>query len=270
MLKEPSRPQYGCKMDYTMIFPDKTGLQQVMDAFPRFKYTGGTEGTYVYVNHTAQELRELGEFVYSIGGLLSHAHPKQLMVSSDPLDYWFGDHVAIETVHGGATTLATRQNRQLWSDLLDLGKQVHTHGSSDSHGPVSNRGLTTVYAIRHFSTDIFRLVRAGDCTAGAVGIKMSVNETPMGAVTEYGEDKILYVKVGDFHRDHQPADTVYTLRIYTDKGLAWVREFAGEDMALALPVRDRKYYRAEIYNESDDHVVALSNPIFFAAGPGEQ
>ena len=33
-------------------------------------------------------------------------------------------------------------------------------------------------------------------------------------------------------------------------------------MAVALPVQDRKFYRVEIWNESDDHVVALSNPIW--------
>lgn len=263
MLDAPDRPPHGCKLDYTMIFPDKTGLGQVMEAFPEFRFTGGpTDGSYVYVNHTPENLRRLGEFVYSIGGLLSHAHPKQLMVSDDPLDYYFGDCVAIETIHGGPENLATRLNRQLWSDLLDLGKRVRTHGSSDAHGPVSNRGLTTVYAVRHFSTQIFSLVRAGDCTSGAVGMKMSVDGAPMGSVTPYAPGKVLYLRVGDFHRDHRPENTVYSLRIYTDRGLAYAREFDGSDQALALAIRPRKYYRAEVYNETADHVVAMSNPIF--------
>ena len=147
---------------------------------------------------------------------------------------------------------------------MQLGKRVRTHGSSDSHGPVSNVGLTTVYCEKRFSTDIFNTVRAGDCTAGAVGIQMSIDDAPMGSVTEYAEGKTLFVRVGDFHRDHKPADTVYSLRVYTDRGLAWAKEFAGEDMAVALPVQARKFYRVEVWNESDDHVVALSNPIWLA------
>ena len=262
MLTDGERPWYERKMDYTMIFPDKTGLARVMEAFPQFKYTGGTQGTYVYAPHTRRELRQLGEFIYSIGGLLSHAHPKQLMVSEDPLDYYFGEHVAIETVHGHPGSLATKLNHRLWVDLLQLGKRVRTHGSSDSHGPVSNVGLTTVYCEKRFSTDIFNTVRAGDCTAGAVGIQMSIDDAPMGSVTEYAAGKTLFVRVGDFHRDHRPENTVYSLRVYTDRGLAWAKEFAGEDMAVALPVQARKFYRVEVWNESDDHVVALSNPIW--------
>ena len=262
MLTDGERPWYERKMDYTMIFPDKTGLAKVMEAFPQFKYTGGTEGTYIYAPHTRQDMRDLGEFIWSIGGLLSHAHPKQLMVSDDPLDYYFGDHVAIETVHGHPGGLATRLNHRLWVDLLQLGKRVRTHGSSDSHGPVSNVGLTTVYCEKRHSTDIFNTVRSGDCTAGAVGIQMSIDDTPMGSVTPYAVGKTLYIRVGDFHRDHRPEKTVYSLRVYTDQGLAWAKEFAGEDMAVAIPVRNRKFYRVEIYNESDDHIVALSNPIW--------
>ena len=262
MLNDGDRPWYNRKMDYTMIFPDKTGLARVMEAFPQFKYTGGTEGTYVYAPHTREDMRQLGEFIWSIGGLMSHAHPKQLMVSDDPLDYYFGDHVALETVHGHPSGLATKLNHRLWVNLLELGKRVRTHGSSDSHGPVSNRGLTTLYCEKRFSTDIFNTVRSGNCAAGAVGIKLSIDDAPMGSVTKYTEGQTLYVRVGDFHRDHRPENTVYSLRIYTDCGLAWAKEFAGEDMAVALPVQDRKFYRVEVYNESDDHIVAISNPIW--------
>ena len=262
VLDEPDRPVYERKLDYTMIFPDKTGLAKVMERFPQFEYTGGTEGTYKYINHTRETLEEIGEYIYSIGGLMTHAHPKQLMSCKDPLRYYFGEHVALETIQGGATTLSTRKNRQLWMDLLQLGKRVKTHGSSDSHGPVSNRGLTTLYCHKHHSTDIFNTVRSGNCTAGAVGIQMSIDGAVMGSVTDYQEGKILYVKVRDFHRDHLEENTVYSLRLYTDQGLAWAKEFDGSNQQVAFPIKKRNFYRVEIYNESDDHVVALSNAIF--------
>lgn len=262
-LDDPTRPKIATKMDYTMIFPDKTGLKQVMETFPEFQFTGTPEeGNYKYCNLTPHRFRELSEFVYSIGGLVSHAHPKQLMVSDDPMHYYFGDHMAIETIHGAPNSMATRMNHKLWCDLLALGCKVLTHGSSDSHGAVAVSGMTTVYSSRHHATDIFNLVRSGDCNAGAMGIRMCIDDAPMGSTTSYAPGKTLYVKVGDTHPAHVKADTVYSFRLYTDWGLAFAQEFSGEDLSFAFPVEDRKFYRVEIYNESDDHIIALSNPIW--------
>jgi len=261
-LNEPDRPSFARRMDYTMIFPDKTGLAQVMGAFPEFGFTGTWDGHFNYVGFSVAELRKLAEYIYNIGGLLSHAHPKQLMVSDDPLDYYISDLVPLETVHGDSSAFSTQQNRDLWVSLLKLGKRVRTHGSSDSHGPVSNRGLTTLYASRHFSTDIFNVVRSGDCTAGAVGIRMSIDSTPMGSVADYAEGKTLYIRLDDFHPAHKMPDTVYCLKVFTDQGLAYAKEFDGSPMSLAFPVEKRAYYRVEITNESDHLVVALSNPIW--------
>ena len=262
VLDEPELPQHQRKMDYTMIFPDKEGLAKVLEKFPNFGYTGGTEGTYIYYNHTREELREIGEYIYSIGGLMSHAHPKQLMACKDPLRYYFGDHVAIETIHGFPAGLGTRHNHRLWVSLLNLGKRVKTHGSSDSHGPVSNSGQTTLYCEKHHATDIFNTVRSGNCTAGAVGIQMSIGDVAMGGVATYEEGQTLLVKVQDFHQDRIRENTVYSARVYTDQGLAWVREFDGKALQVALPVQKRMYYRVEIYNETDDHIEALGNPIW--------
>ena len=146
---------------------------------------------------------------------------------------------------------------------MKLGKRVRTHGSSDSHGPVSNRGLTAVYAQKHYSTDIFNVIRSGDCTAGGVAIQMSVDDTPMGSVAAYAPGKTLFVRVEDFHPAHRKENTVFCMKVYTDKGLAYAREFDCKDMqTLALPVENRLYYRIEITNESDGALVALSNPIW--------
>ena len=262
VLDEPEKPSFQRKLHYTMIFPDKTGLQKVMDAFPQYEFTGGIDGTYKYINPTRQELCQIAEYVYSIGGLLSHAHPKQLMVSEDPLDYYFSDLVPLETVQGTPETFGTRQNRELWMTLLAMGKRVHTHGSTDAHGPVSNRAMTAVYAEKHHSTPIFNRIRSGDCVAGAVGIQMCLDDAPMGSVTAYAPGKTLYVRVGQFHKAHRKDNTVYTFRLYTDKGLAYCKEFYGEPMEIAFPVEKRMFYRVEIYNESDGHTVALSNPIW--------
>lgn len=258
------KPTYAKKLDYTMIFPDKTGLKRVLDRFPGFGFAGTPEeGAFPYYSMPKQTFLELAEYVYSIGGLLSHAHPKQMLASKDPMDYYFGELVPLETVHVEPDNYATRQNRQLWIDLLKQGKRVKTHGSSDSHGPVSNRGLTAVYAEKHYSTDIFNVIRSGDCTAGGVAIQMCIDNAPMGSVTAYAPGKTLFVRVEDFHPAHRKENTVFCLKVYTDKGLAYAREFdCLEKQELALAVENRMYYRVEITNESDGCLVALSNPIW--------
>ncbi len=262
-LNEPNRDPLACKMDYTMIFPDKTGLKKVMDAFPEFGFNGTElEGSYRYWSPSLARFRELGDYVYSIGGLLSHAHPKQLMASDDPMDYYIGENVPLETIHGDSKAFGSRQNRDLWVALLNMGKRVKTHGSSDSHGPVSNRGLTAVYAEKHHSREIFQVVRSGDCTAGGVAIRMCIGDAPMGSSTAYVPGQTLLVSVDGFHPAHWQPDTVYCLKVFTDEGLAYAREFAAAPQKLALPVQKRGYYRVEITNESDGDLVALTNPIW--------
>ena len=262
-LNEPKRPMDARKLHYTMIFPDKTGFQKVMDAFPGFAFTGTINGNYRSYSMPLEELRRLAEFVYSIGGLLTHAHPKQVMVSEDPMDYYISECVPLETVHGSADSFYTKQNRELWMTLLNMGKRIKTHGSTDSHGPVSNKGLTAVYAPKHFSTDIFNAIRSGNCVAGGVAIQMCIGDAPMGGVAAYQPGQQLLVKVEGFHPAHALKDTVFCLRVYTDKGLAYAREFAcDQTQQLALPVQPRQYYRVEITNESDNCLVALSNPIW--------
>lgn len=261
------KPNYAKKLDYTMIFPDKTGLKQVLDHFPGFGFTGTPEeGSFPYYHMPRTTFLDLAAFVYSIGGLLSHAHPRQMMYSDDPLDYYFGDHVPLETVHVAADNYATHQNRQLWLTLLKMGKRVRTHGSSDSHGPVSNKGLTAVYAETHDSSAIFQVVRSGDCTAGGVAMQMCIDDTPMGSVTAYAPGKTLYIRVEDFHPAHRLENTVFCMKVYTEKGLAYAREFdCSQPQELALAVENRMYYRVEITNESDGRLVALSNPIWLEA-----
>ena len=267
IFSDGEKPVYAKKLDYTMIFPDKTGLKQVLEHFPVFGFTGTPEdGSFPFFKMTRGEFIAIAEYVYAIGGLMSHAHPRQMMYSQDPLDYYFGDHVPLETVHVAADNYATWQNRALWVTLLNMGKRVKTHGSSDSHGPVSSRGLTAVYAPKHHATDIFRVIRSGDCTAGGVAIRMSIDETVMGGVATYAPGKTLYVRVEDFHPNHKKADTVYCLRVYTDQGLAYAREFdCSQSQSLALPVQERQYYRVEITNESDGCLVAMTNPIWLEA-----
>lgn len=249
-------------LHYCMLFPDKEGLGKTLDAFPEFAYTGGTEGHFTYPRFTPERFRELGEFIYSIGGLLSHAHPKQGMLSDDPLDYFISEHVALETIHEGADSYASQMNRNLWVTLLAAGKRVRTYGSTDTHEQARDDGQTTLYAKNRHSRDFFREIRQGNCAAGAAGIQMVIGHTPMGGVCPYEEGLTLEIRVGDFHRSWKK-DAIYRLKVFTDRGVAYVSEFQGAaPQKLAFPVQKRAFYRLEITNETDEHLVSLSNPIW--------
>ena len=249
-------------LHYCMLFPDKEGLGKTLEAFPEFQYTGGTEGTFTYPRFTQERFRELGEYIYSIGGLLSHAHPKQGMVSDDPLDYYVSDHVALETVHGDVSGYASRTNRLLWLKLLQRGCRVRTYGSTDTHAKASAVGQTTLYAKNRHSRDFFDAIRSGNCSAGAVGIQMAIGNTPMGGVCPYQNGLALEIRVDDFHKTWKE-DAVYRLQVFTDKGLAYAAEFVGATpQKLSLSVEKRAFYRVEITNETNGSLACLGNPIW--------
>lgn len=257
-----NRPEKARAFDYTMIFPDKTGLRKVLEQFPFYEFGGAWDDSFARADLTWEQLKQVFRAVCEVGGLMAHAHPRQMMDSDDPLDYCFADDMWLETVHVDNQAYSTMQNRALWVKLLNLGKRMRTYGSSDSHAGVSNRGLTGVYSPRHFSTDIFEQVRSGNCTAGGVAVRMCIGDAPMGSEISYTPGRILSISVDGFHPAHYCADAVYSLRVYTDAGLAFVREFKGTQVHLGLPVQQRMYYRAEIWNESDGYPVALTNPIW--------
>lgn len=249
-------------LHYNMLFPDKKGLKQVLDAFPEFAYTGGTDGSFRCPRFSEERFRRLGEFIYEIGGLMAHAHPKQQMICDDPLAYYFGDRVALETVCGNVAGYGTKKNRDLWVTLLCMGKKLRTYGSTDTHAQARDDGQTTLYAKNRHSREFFHAIRQGNCTAGAAGIQMAIDKTVMGGQRAFREGMILRIRVGDFHKAWKQ-DAAYRLNIYTDKGLAYAREFFGtQGVKLALKVKNRAFYRAEITNESDGELAALGNPIW--------
>jgi len=262
-LKDESRPMRARKMDYCLLFQHPSDYFRVMEAFPEFNFTGGPDGHNGYPDITPERVAQMSRFVYSLGGLMVHAHPKQLMASDDPLHYYFGDYMPLETIVGHANSFDTVQNRNLWESLLKLGKRVSTHGMSDSHREAKNCALTTVYARERKGASILREVREGNCAAGSIGVKMAICGARMGSSLPYREGLTLAVMLDDYYTPTMLDDTVYCLKVYTDRGLAYASEFDGKQpQTLVLPVLDRKYYRVEVTNESDGHFVSISNPIW--------
>lgn len=263
MLNDETRPMRSRKMDYCMLFQQPSDYFRVMDAFPEFNFTGGPDGHNGYPSLTPDRVAELSRFIYSLGGLMVHAHPKQLMASDDPMHYYFGKYMPLETIVGHANSFGTVQNRNLWESLLKLGKRVSTHGMSDSHAEAKNCALTTVYARERNGAAVLREVREGDCAAGSMGIKMAICGARMGSSLPYRDGLYLAIELDDYYRPTMLDDTVYCLKVYTERGLAYASEFDGKQgQSLVIPVQKRKYYRVEVTNESDGFFVGISNPIW--------
>lgn len=259
------RPSAACSLHYLMVFPDKYGLQKVLDRYPRFHFKGDSlTGEFSYPCFTPEEFTALAEYIYSIGGLLTHAHPKQVMESDNPLHYYFGDKVPLETVYAfdpNNAAMETSANRDLWVTLLKMGKRMHTYGCSDTHSEVRNTGLTALYCSEHTGKEALSVWRTGNVTAGAVGIKMSIDSTPMGSSVKYSPGRTLYIKTDAFHPAYLKERGVFTLTVYTDTGVAYQTQFDGSAQAIAIEVRERMFYRVEITDHSGTYI-AISNPIW--------
>ena len=252
------------EIHYNMLFPHKYGLAMVLANFPEFQFKGDElTGSFRYFKGTKERYIQLFDYVKSIGGIVVHAHPKTMLVSSDPIDYYFGEHTYIETIYERVDCAATRNNYKLWCDLLALGKHVYASGGSDSHTDTKNAALSAFYTSERSGSAFFYKMREGDFNVGSVGMQMCIDNHPMGSEIEYRDGMKLSLRIRDYFAPHKKDNTVYTLRIFTDKGIAYSADFDGtEPQELQLAVQKRAFYRADIYDKTHECVIAVSNPIW--------
>ena len=265
IIAELNAPRNGMvELHYNMLFPHKYGLAMTLANFPEFQFKGDElTGSFKYFKASRERYFELFDYVKSIGGMIVHAHPKTMLVSSDPLDYYFGEHSFIETIYDDVYTAATRNNYQLWQDILALGKHVYASGGSDSHSSTKNTALSAFYTDRRHSEAFFEKMRAGDFNVGSMGIKMCIGEHPMGSEIAYEDGMVLSIRISDYFEFDKKDSTVYALRVFTDEGLAFESDFDGsEAQSLQIKVKNRKFYRADIYDKTHECVVGISNPIW--------
>ena len=84
----------------------------------------------------------------------------------------------------------------------------------------------------------------------------------MGSHTDF-TGKRLVVSVDDFQSQEYHADHQYRLDVYNEEGLVFSEEFDASQAAyFAIDARDCMYYRAEVYDVTEDYIVALGNPIW--------
>jgi len=249
-------------MHYNILLPERDELAKLLEEFPEYEFTGGIEGHFVYPAFTRERFGELIDAVLAHGGFFVHPHPKQLMQSEDPADYWFRDGTGIEVFYIGMDTEDTKKDYALWTDLLRIGKRVYATAGCDLHSEPRDTALTTLYAEEHAARSYLPCLRAGDFVCGPVGIRMAVGGVRMGGACRFADQR-LTVCVGDFHKSVRDPSHAYRADV-----------IGGEDVLLSIPVSpventwfscpagESAFLRVEVFDETRGVRIAVGNPIW--------
>ena len=252
------------KMHFNMIFSQPEKLEEVLYQF--YNYNGVE---FSYKNFTQAQMRALVEATKASGGMFVHVHPKSssYIKSDNPLDYWYGNDTGLEVYYSykGYTmnTSNNVKNYKLWTDLLDLGKRVWATAGHDGHKNPSVESLTTIYAEEKNADCFVEHMRVGDFTAGAIGIRMSIDNVKGGAQTVFEEGDRLVLAIGDFHESLDKTHS-YRVDIVSDRGHIYRQLISATEMNwLAFDVDPTvKFYRAEIYDVTLQRQIVFGQPIW--------
>lgn len=257
-------------LHYNILFAKPETLEDLLEAFPEYNFTGGPEGHFVYPRFTTERFCELIDAIKARGGLFVHPHPKQVMVSEDPLDYWFRDETGIEVIYGSLESDYTKKNYKLWTDLLALGKRVWACAGGDGHACCRDRAITTIYAEEKANESYLAHLRVGDFVCGATGIRMCMGDTAMGGKCTF-EGKRLVLNVADFHASVRNPEHTYRVDLLDDQGVVFSEEITcTEPATFAIDADPKcKFYRAEVFDTTRDLRIAIGNPIWNAEVKGE-
>ena len=249
---------------YNILLPDRGDLAELLAKFPEYQFTGGVEGHFVYPPFTTERFGELIDAVKARGGFFVHPHPKQLMKSDDPADYWFRDGTGLEVFYVGMDTDYTKANYALWTDLLRLGKHVYATAGCDLHAEPHDTALTTLYAEAHSAKAYLPRLAAGDFTCGAAGVRMCVGTTAMGGTCAF-RGKRLDVCIGDFHDSVRIPGHKFRADILNDRGVALSRTVnPGRKNWFALDAAAARFWRVEVFDGTRNLRIAIGNPIWNA------
>ncbi len=251
-------------MHYNILLPERDLLAGLLAEFPEYEFTGGVEGHFIYPSFTRERFGQLIDAVKARGGFFVHPHPKQVMESDDPTDYWFRDGTGIEVFYIGMDTAETRANYALWIDLLRAGKRVYATAGCDLHAEPHDTALTTLYAEAHSAKAYLPHLAAGDFTCGAVGVRMCVGETAMGGTCPFN-GKRLVVCIGDFHDSVVMPGHKYRADIMDENGVVQSGLVSPDrETWFSCDASNAKFWRVEVTDVTRNLRIAVGNPIWNA------
>ncbi len=248
---------------YNIIVPSPKVIEELLAEFPEYEFTGGTEGHFIYPSFKRADFCRVIDAILAKGGFFVHPHPKQIMRSNDPLDYWFRDKTGIEVFYGDMRNECTARNYELWCALLDKGKRVFACAGQDGHGCAQDTALTAIYSSEKSSAGFISHLREGDFVCGSVAMRMCIGDVRMGGACDFTGKK-LCISVDDFHVSVKNDEHKYALVILDDKGeVARRRIPCTKPACFSLDVNgEARFYRAEIFDISKGLRIAISNPIW--------
>lgn len=253
---------FNAHMHYNILLPDRGLLEGLLMEFPEYEFTGGVEGHFVYPEFTRERFGQLIDAVKARGGFFVHPHPKQVMISENPLDYWFRDETGIEVFYMDMDSAHTRDNYPLWVDLLAAGKRVWACAGGDKHKNPGVGALTTIYAEDYTSASFLSHLRVGDFTCGPVGVRMCIGDTKTGGQCAFHGQK-LTVCISDFHESVKFTDHEYGVDIITDTGVIHSQPIScEEENFITIDLPDCAFIRAEVFDASANLRIAIGNPIW--------
>ena len=260
-------------MHYNIIFNDPDVLDQFLMDNVEYNFRPDEENpgqnTFKYAKFEIARFREIVQDILDRGGFFTHVHPlyNSYLKSDDPLDYWYADYTGFEVMTGTSKGYNLSHDRNLaaydmWVTLLNLDKIVFATFGSDNHRYSDEACFSTIYADMQDNENLLSYVRAGNFTAGPVGIRMAVGDTPTGGETDF-TGKRLVISVGDFHELAVKKGHQYRLDVYNENGLVFSQEFDNaETVYFAMDAEDCKYYRADVYDVTEGYIFAVGNPIW--------
>lgn len=166
----------------------------------------------------AARFNELIPAVKEKGGLFVIPHPSATndTVPENAMDLYFQDETGFEVFYGNNATdnnnWKTQANYKLWTDLLAAGKRIWATSGNDDHGLPETICLSTVYSEAGNAQSHITHLRVGDFTAGPVGIRMCVGNTPMGSTGSFEGQRLVFC-VSDFHESALIEGHTYTVKL---------------------------------------------------------
>ena len=252
-------------MDYNILMNDVDKFEEILKTYPQFNFV---DGCFKRVQRSEAEMDTLQAAIREAGGIAVHVHPRLegYLSSNDPTDYYLGEYTGLEVLYSfGNINMSAPVNQEaynIWIALLSMGKHVYAFSGADTHAQCNTISTAAVYAEERLNDSYLKHIVNGDFTAGPVGIRMSIGDATMGGHTAF-DGKRLIIAVGDFHPMEYKTYHRYFLKVYSEAGQVFTQEIdPSQTNYFAIDTTDCKFYRAEIYNATEQYIFALGNPIW--------
>lgn len=271
----------GVNLHYNMIFSDPKGLETVVSTFPEYKwqyypedYTGTNAEKlaggwhFSYPNFTAARFTEVCQAVYDNGGFVAIVHPKSsgYISSKNVEDAYFMDGIGMEvfyTIYSNRDGYKTKANHKLWTDMMKAGYKVYATAGNDEHDMPSDKACSVIYAAERSADAWVKQLRKGQFVAGGVGVRSCMGDTMMGGTTAF-EGKRFSFSVGAFHNSLYDPTHTYRADVWDQNGIVFTQELdCTKTTYMAFDANnDSNYYYVEIFDVTDNSMIAIGNPIW--------